>query len=164
MSIGAGPDAVFVRRDEAEQLEVAGNILWLLADSSATGGGMSVVSTRLKPGGTGANPHHHTRSSEPSASSAAASTSSPVSASCRQAPATLAVAPAGLTRGFVPAGDEQPEMLIVLAPAVARFGYFRLLKQVTEGNSTFAEVLANQELYDNRFEQSAVWEAHRSRR
>jgi hypothetical protein len=122
---------------------------------------MSVVSTRLKPGGTGANPHHHTRSSEPSASSAAASTSSPVSASCRQAPATLAVAPAGLTHAFAPAGDEQPEMLIVLAPAVARFGYFRLLKQVTERTAPFADVLAKQEMCDNRFEASAVWDAYR---
>jgi hypothetical protein len=54
-----------------------------------------------------------------------------------------------------------PDFLIVQAPGLERFGYFRLIERLSRGEATLEELLASQELYDNHFLESSVWQAAR---
>lgn len=42
------------------------------------------------------------------------------------------------------------------------FGYFRLVERLSRGEARLSELLASQELYDNHFLESAVWQAARA--
>ena len=53
------------------------------------------------------------------------------------------------------------DFLIVQAPGLPRFGYFRLIERLRRGEATLEELLASQEFYDNHFLDSPVWRTAR---
>lgn len=156
--------AVIVRSADAETL---GNpdqppAVRLLADSSATGGALSAQQVFLARGAEGANPHRHTASSElfyvfDGSIQILAGTEV---VTMRQG--DLAVVPPHLPHAFAAAADSGAGLLIVITPGVERFGYFRLLARLQQGQATLDELLAAQDRYDNYFLESPEWRAART--
>ena len=66
-----------------------------------------------------------------------------------------------MAHAFATTPGHTADFLIVLAPGLERFGYFRLVERLSRGEVTLAELLASQELYDNHFLESPVWRAVR---
>lgn len=134
----------------------------LLADSSATGGALSAQRVFLGRGAEGANPHRHTRSSElfyVLDGSAQILAGTEVVA-MRQG--DLAVVPPHMPHAFAATADSGADLLIMITPGVERFGYFRLLARLLQGQATPDEVLAAQDRYDNYLLDSPEWRAART--
>lgn len=87
----------------------------------------------------------------------------------------LAFAPENLTQGLARGGDtpklahafgaapgENADLLIVIAPGVERFEYFRHLERIAYGKVPPQSLLDLQELYDTYFQKSAVWDKARA--
>jgi mannose-6-phosphate isomerase-like protein (cupin superfamily) len=156
--------AVIVRSAAAETL---GNpdqppAMRLLADSSVTGGALSAQRVFLGRGAEGANPHRHTRSSElfyilDGSAQLLAGTEV---VTMRQG--DLAVVPPHLPHAFAATAGSGADLLIVITPGIERFGYFRLLARLQQGQATPDELLAAQDRYDNYFLDSPEWRAART--
>jgi quercetin dioxygenase-like cupin family protein len=156
--------AVIVRGDAAETLGSPDfpAAVRLLADASATGGALSAQQVTLQRGAEGANPHRHEGSSElfyvlDGLVQILAGTQV---LTMRQG--DLAVVPPHLPHAFAATADSAADLLIVITPGVERFGYFRLLARLAQGQATRDELLAAQERYDNYFLDSPEWRAARS--
>ncbi|WP_394850931.1 cupin domain-containing protein [Pendulispora brunnea] len=156
------PNAVVVRAAEAEVVGRAPTKVQLLADSSATGGALSTVRVTLENGADGARPHHHTKSAE---MFYVLDGSVQLLAGTNVVMATrgdLVVVPPRTAHAFAAARGKSADLLIVLAPAVERFEYFRHLARIAFGDEP-PETLADlQQLYDNYFQDSPEWKAARA--
>ena len=155
--------AVIVRGVTAETL---GNpdqppAVRLLADSSATGGAVSAQRVFLGPGAEGANPHRHTRSSEVFYVLDGSVQILAGTEVVTMQQGDLAVVPPQLPHAFAATADSGGDLLIMITPGVERFGYFRLLARVLQGQAPFDELLAAQDRYDNYFLESPEWQAAR---
>ncbi len=74
----------------------------------------------------------------------------------------LAVVRAGGMHAFANgSASKEADLLIVFGPAIERFDYFRLLRDVVAGKTPPSEILATQERFDNWFGESAAWSAWR---
>jgi hypothetical protein len=73
----------------------------------------------------------------------------------------LVVVPPNMAHAFATAPGNAADFLIVLAPGLERFGYFRLVERLSRGEAQLSELLASQELYDNHFLESPAWRAAR---
>ncbi|MBV9197796.1 MAG: hypothetical protein JO168_26970 [Solirubrobacterales bacterium] len=71
---------------------------------------------------------------------------------------TIAIPP-HLTHAFAAAPGHDADLLIVIAPGVERFDYFRQLRRIITGDLPADSLLAEQQRYDTYFEQSAAWAA-----
>jgi hypothetical protein len=67
-----------------------------------------------------------------------------------------------MAHAFATPPGQAADFLIVLAPGIERFGYFRLIERLSKGEATLEDLLASQELYDNHFLDSAAWRAARA--
>jgi quercetin dioxygenase-like cupin family protein len=154
-------DAVVVPAADAEVLGMAPVTARLLADSNATGGALSVMRAALGEGANGAMPHTHTKSAELfyvlSGRVQILTGDRVVSAE----EGDVAVVPPDMAHAFGAAPGREAELLIVLAPGIERFGYFRLLERLVRGEATLEDLLASQDLYDNHFLDSPAWQAAR---
>jgi quercetin dioxygenase-like cupin family protein len=134
----------------------------LLADSSATGGALSAQRVFLGRGAEGASPHRHKGSSElfyvldGSAQILAGTEVVTVQQG------DLAVVPPHLPHAFAATADSGADLLVVITPGVERFGYFRLLARLLQGQATHDDLLAAQERYDNYLLDSPQWQAARA--
>lgn len=161
MTVPTFEDAVLVREADAEILGMAPVTARLLADSDATGGALSVMRTALGEGANGALPHTHTKSAElfyVLDGEVQILTGEQVVSANR---GDTAVVPPNMAHAFAAAPGHAAELLIVLAPGIERFGYFRLLERLARGDATVDDLLASQELYDNHFLESPAWRAAR---
>lgn len=148
---------VLVRRDEAEVLGPAPGTMRLLADVPATGGFLSCHRSTLGRGQDGAAPHHHRASAEmffilDGRLQVLAGDEVVIAEE-----GDLLVVPPHTTHAFAAAPDSGADVLIVLAPGVERFDYFRLLDRVRLGQADAQEIQHTQELFDNHFVESAAW-------
>jgi quercetin dioxygenase-like cupin family protein len=163
MSILEGGGTLVVRGAEAERLEFPHQAMQLLADKSGTGGAFSVVRGTLTAGADGARPHTHKGSSELfyvlDGRVDILVGEDVVTAS----KGDVAVVAPNTMHAFGAAKGEIADLLILFSPAIERFGYFRLLKDLVDGKATGVDVLASQEQFDNWFAESAAWTAFRSR-
>ena len=161
MTVPTFDDAVMVRAADAEVLGMPPVTARLLADSDATGGALSVMRTALGEGANGALPHTHTKSAELfyvlSGSVQILTGDSVVTAE----EADVAVVPPNMPHAFAASPGSQAELLIVLAPGIERFGYFRLLERLAKGEATLEDLMTSQDLYDNHFLDSPAWQAAR---
>jgi hypothetical protein len=66
------------------------------------------------------------------------------------------------THAFAATADSGADLLVVITPGVERFGYFRLLARLLQGQATHDELLAAQERYDNYLLDSPEWQAART--
>jgi mannose-6-phosphate isomerase-like protein (cupin superfamily) len=154
--------SVVVRAADAELVGGVPTAIRLLADSSATGGALSVVRATLTAGADGARPHRHDNSAEMfyvlSGTARLLSGDEIVTAGAGD----LVVVPPGLPHAFAAPPGHDADILVVITPGVERFGYFRHLQRIARGEAS-AESLADvQELYDTHFLPSTAWDAERA--
>lgn len=156
-------DAVVVRAAEAEVLgRQAPSTLTLLADADRTGGALSTQRVTLRDGANGATPHRHTKSAEMfyMLDGTAELLSGDQVRTVQRG--DLVVVPPHQAHAFAAAPGRDADLLIVLAPGVARFDYFRHLRRVADGELPPESLLEVQEQYDNHFLRSEVWERARN--
>jgi len=161
MTVPIFDDAVVVRKADAEVLGMAQVTGRLLADSDATGGALSVVSVALGEGASGALPHTHTKAAElfyVLGGRVQILTGERVVTADH---GDVAVVPPNMAHAFGAAPSHPAELLIVLAPGIERFGYFRLLERLARGEASVDDLLASQDVYDNHFLESPAWQAAR---
>ncbi|MGW5342309.1 cupin domain-containing protein [Streptomyces sp. NPDC004050] len=152
-------DTVVVRAADAEVIGAGTSVTnRLLADSSATGGALSTMRVTLAEGANGARPHHHTRSAEMFyvLDGTALLLSGDQVVTAEQG--DLVVVPPGTRHAFAAAPGETADMLVVITPGIERFEYFRHLERIRFGKVPPESILEVQELYDNHFGRSRVWE------
>jgi quercetin dioxygenase-like cupin family protein len=155
-------ESVIVRCAEAEVIGEAPSTLQLLADSSSTGGALSTVRVSLADGADGAKPHHHANSAELFylLDGAAQLLSGERVVTAERG--DLVVVPPGLAHAFAAAPGADADILIVIAPGVERFEYFRHLRRIALGQLSPESLLEVQELYDTYFLTSETWNNTRS--
>jgi mannose-6-phosphate isomerase-like protein (cupin superfamily) len=154
--------AVLVRAAEAEQLGSAAQTIRLLVDSSSAGEKLSAQRVTLGDGADGARPHHHAGSAE---LFFVLSGSAQLLAGDRLLVANegdLAVVPAGMPHAFAAPPGSGADLLIVIAPGVERFEYFRHLARIAAGELPPESLLEVQDRYDTYFEASPMWEQARA--
>jgi quercetin dioxygenase-like cupin family protein len=151
-------DTVLVRDAEAEVVGQAPTTVKLLADSSAAGGALSTVRVTLSEGADGARPHMHHNSAEMFflLDGEAEVLSGDDVVTARRG--DLVIVPPDRPHAFAAAPGSPADILIVIAPGVERFEYFRHLQRIRLGEATPESILEVQELYDNHFLKSAAWE------
>lgn len=74
----------------------------------------------------------------------------------------LAVVPPNLPHAFAATADSGADLRIAITPGIERFGYFRLLARLAQGQATPDELLAVQDRYDNYIVDSPEWRAART--
>ena len=74
----------------------------------------------------------------------------------------LVVVPPTMAHAFATLPGHSADFLIVQAPGLQRSGYFRLVERLSRGEATLSELLASQELYDNHFLESPIWQTARA--
>jgi quercetin dioxygenase-like cupin family protein len=153
--------ALVVREADAEVPGMAQLSTRLLADSDATGETLSVMRTTMGEGIEGARPHTHSKSAELFYVLDGQLQLLAGSQVITAGKGDLVVVPPNMAHAFATTAGHSADFLIVLAPGLERFGYFRLVERLSRGEATLEELLASQELYDNHFLESAVWQAAR---
>jgi mannose-6-phosphate isomerase-like protein (cupin superfamily) len=152
---------VIVRASEAEEIGAGSAKVQLLADSSATGGALSTVRVTLGTGADGARPHRHDGSAEMfyllDGCLQVLSGTEIVTAERGD----LIVVPPGLPHAFAAARARSAELLIVIAPGVERFEYFRKLARIAKGDEPPETLRDVQSLYDTYFLSSDEWDTAR---
>ncbi|CAM5494631.1 MULTISPECIES: cupin domain-containing protein [Streptomyces] len=151
-------ESVIVRAAEAELVGRAPTTVRLLADSSRTGGALSTQRVTLTGGADGARPHWHDNSAEMffllDGAAEILSGDDVVTAG----PGDLVVVPPGKPHAFAAVPGADADLLIVITPGVERFEYFRHLQRIALGEATVESLLEVQDLYDNHFMKSEVWD------
>jgi quercetin dioxygenase-like cupin family protein len=154
-------DAIVVREADAEILGVPQIFTRLLADSDATGGALSVMRTTMKEGFEGARPHTHSKSAELFYMLEGELQILIGEQVLIAGKGDLVIVPPNMAHAFATPSGQSADFLIVQAPGLERFGYFRLAERLSKGEATLEELLASQELYDNHFLDSPAWRAAR---
>jgi mannose-6-phosphate isomerase-like protein (cupin superfamily) len=154
-------DPVIVRSGNSEVVGTAAAKVYLLADSSATGGALSTVRVTLAKGADGARPHRHDRSAEMfyvvDGAVQVLSGTEVITAE----KGDLIVVPPRFSHAFAAGRGRSAEILIVITPGVERFEYFRKLTRIARGEEEPESLREVQDLYDTYFVKSPEWEAHR---
>ena len=161
MMIPSFDDALIVREADAEVLGLAQLSTRLLADSDATGGALSVMRTTMREGIEGARPHTHSKSAElfyilDGQLQLLAGNQVLIASK-----GDLVMVPPNMAHAFATLSNNSADFLIVQAPGLPRFGYFRLVERIGRGEATLEELLASQDLYDNHFLESSAWRTAR---
>jgi quercetin dioxygenase-like cupin family protein len=153
--------SAIVRGAAAEVLGAPNVKVKLLADSSATGGALSTVQVSLEKGADGARPHHHTKSAEMfyilDGRVEVLSGSDVVKAEAGD----VVVVPPRMPHAFAAQTNSRADILIIIAPGVERFEYFRHLTRIARGEERPESLGDVQEIYDNYFLHSPEWETAR---
>jgi quercetin dioxygenase-like cupin family protein len=155
-------ETVLVRDADAEVIGRAPTTMRLLADSSTTGGALSTQRVTLLDGANGATPHHHTKSAEMfyliDGTAQLLSGDQVITAERGD----LVIVPPNVAHAFGATPGHDADLLIVITPGVERFEYFRHLERVAYGTAPPESLADVQELYDNYFEHSPVWNETRA--
>ncbi|MFF2044176.1 cupin domain-containing protein [Kitasatospora sp. NPDC058170] len=161
-----GPgEAAVVRGAGAELVALAaGGAFQLLVDGGGEGGGGAFGANRLTltEGADGARPHFHARSSELFYVLGGVAEFLLGDRPTTAAAGDLLVVPPGLPHAFGAAPGSTADLLVVMSPAVERFGYFRHLGRIAAGQDSFDGLLAEQDRYDVHFTDPAPWQRARS--
>jgi quercetin dioxygenase-like cupin family protein len=134
----------------------------LLADAPATGGALSAQRVTLWRGAEGASPHCHKGSSELFYILDGATLILAGTEVLTLQRGDLAVVPPHLPHAFAAPADSEADLLIVVTPGIERFGYFRLLARLAQGEATRDDLIAAQDRYDNHILDSPEWRAART--
>ena len=156
-------DTVVVRGSNAESFQGPTGKIQLLADSEATGGALSTVRVSLDKGADGARPHHHKKSAELFYILEGGIRVLSGDQIVRADAGDVIVVPPGLSHAFSAEPGKAAELLIVIAPGVERFEYFRKLMRIARGQEAPESLRDVQELYDTYFVNSPEWEAANKR-
>lgn len=151
--------SVVVRGAAAEVVGAPTAKVKLLADSSATGGALSTVRVTLEKGADGARPHRHDKSAEMFYVIDGALQVLSGTDVIKAGPGDLIVVPPNMAHAFSAERSSGAEILIVIAPGVERFEYFRKLTRIAQGKEPPESLRDVQELYDTYFLNSPEWDA-----
>ncbi|GAA0247348.1 cupin domain-containing protein [Saccharothrix mutabilis subsp. mutabilis] len=154
---GLGVPPLVVRRGEAELLGTGPNTISLLADVPATGGALSATRTTLGKGQDGAVRHYHGTSAEAFFVLDGVLQVLVGEDVVTAGEGDLLFVPPHTVHAFAAAPGSGADLLIAFIPGVERFGYFRLLDRVRNGDATPEDLFAAQERYDNHFVDSTTW-------
>ncbi len=80
----------------------------------------------------------------------------------RAAKGDVLVVPPGMAHAFGAIAGSTAELLIVLAPDIDRFEYFRTLERIAYGTVPADSLLGEQERYDTWFVESEPWQHARA--
>jgi mannose-6-phosphate isomerase-like protein (cupin superfamily) len=132
----------------------------LVTDGSATGGALSTIRVKLGKGDLGATPHQHRRCTEMFyvLSGAVAVMAGDEIVEGREG--DQLVVPPNVPHAFAATSGSGCEVLVVLAPGLDRFDYFRTLMRIQTGELPPEELLAVADRTDTFFEQSSLWDQH----
>ncbi|MFB9831056.1 cupin domain-containing protein [Actinoallomurus acaciae] len=154
---------LFVRGAQAEVVGRAPSVTRLLTDGGATGETMSAIHTTMGSGVDGPPPHYHSGSAE---IFFIIGGGLQVLAGERIFTAVagdfLVVPP--LTPHAFRTPDDTGADLLIIKPTAERFEYFRLVDRVVKGQASPAEILDNQDRFDNHFVESKAWHEGRGNR
>lgn len=153
--------SVIARAADTEIVGVPTAKVRLLADSSATGGALSTVRVTLDKGADGARPHRHDHSAEMFYVLEGAVEVLSGAEIVRAEPGDVIVVPPRLPHAFSATRGTIADILIVIAPGVERFEYFRQLTRIARGEEPPESLRDVQDLYDTYFLSSPEWEAAR---
>jgi mannose-6-phosphate isomerase-like protein (cupin superfamily) len=154
--------SVIVRGASAEVVGAPTAKVRLLADGSATGGALSTVQVTLEKGADGARPHRHDRSAEMFYVLDGVVQILSGAEIVRAEEGDVIVVPPKLPHAFSAERGTGAEILIVIAPGVERFEYFRKLTRIAQGKEPAESLCEVQDIYDTYFLNSPEWEtAHR---
>ncbi|MEW1584475.1 cupin domain-containing protein [Micromonospora vinacea] len=166
MSARFTPDAgaTIVQPGTADVVELpSGSAFELLADASAARGAVSVNRLVLSEGADGAKPHYHALSDETFYVLGGAVAFLLGDEMVTVNAGGLLVVPPRMPHAFGAVPGSMADLLIVIAPGVERFGYFRHLQLIALGLKPSDSLLSEQERYDVRFTSDDVWRLHRGR-
>jgi mannose-6-phosphate isomerase-like protein (cupin superfamily) len=152
-----------VRGAEAEVVGAPHAKVKLLADSSATGGALSTVQVTLAKGADGAKPHHHAHSAEMFYVLDGVVQILSGNQIVKAERGDVIVVPPKLPHAFSAAQGRGADLLIVIAPGVERFEYFRKLTRIAQDKEPPESLREVQDLYDTYFSESPEWEAARKK-
>ncbi len=153
--------SVVVRSSDAEVVGAPHAKVRLLADSSSTGGALSTVRVTLEKGVDGARPHRHDRAAEMFYILDGVLQVLSGTEILRAEPGDVIVVPPRLPHAFSAARGIGADLLIVIAPGVERFEYFRKLTRIGRGEEPPESLRDVQDLYDTYFLNSPEWETAR---
>ncbi|MEV4008106.1 cupin domain-containing protein [Actinomadura sp. NPDC049753] len=149
--------AVLVRADDAEILGDPPNTMELLADATTTGGLVSAIRSRIGRGVDGPPPHYHDHAAEIFYIIGGGLNVLTGDRVTTVVEGDFLLVPPGMPHAFSTPAHTGADMLI-FKPGAERFDYFRLGDRVRRGEASPQEILASQDLYDNHFHQSTVWQ------
>ncbi|SDM17364.1 cupin domain-containing protein [Nonomuraea jiangxiensis] len=161
LSPGYG-DTVVVRAAEAEKLGVPPNTMRLIADGDVTSHALGTHLISLGPGTDGAPPHHHDRSSE-----LFFVVDGSVDLLCGEELVTaerhdVVIVPPRTPHAFGASAGRTAELLVVVAPGVERFPYFRGLFELATGTGSLEQVLEIGRRCDTFIADASGWQALRA--
>ncbi|MEV0202994.1 cupin domain-containing protein [Nonomuraea sp. NPDC050691] len=157
-------DAVVVPESTAEVVELSqGGGFRLLVDAGATGGALGANRLTLAPGADGARPHHHALSSELFYVLAGTMEFLLGERIVTAGRGSLIVVPPATVHAFGAAPGSTAEALVVMAPGVERFEYFRRLGRIAQGQDSFDGLLPEQDRFDVHFADDTAWLRARAR-
>ncbi len=155
--------AVIIRHEQAQLLELPAAAFRLLADSGATQGTLSANRLSLDTGADGAKPHYHALSWElfyvidGTMEFLLDNRLSVVAAG------DLVLVPPRLPHAFGATPGSTADVLVLIAPGVERFGYFRHLQRIALGQEPADRLASEQDRYDVHFTDSVTWTTTRTR-
>ncbi|MFJ7148899.1 cupin domain-containing protein [Streptomyces sp. NPDC100445] len=153
-----------VRADQTERVG-GGELPWaveLLLDADRSGGRLSCQRSILAPGADGAPPHRHAKCAEWFYLISGRALFLAEDQVIEAGPGDSVYIPPGSVHAFKAVEGKEADLVGVFAPAVNRFGYYRLMADFRAGRVPHSELEAAQERYDNFFATSAVWDARTS--
>ncbi|MEV6276763.1 cupin domain-containing protein [Nocardia sp. NPDC051832] len=162
MSTLATRPAAIRRPQDAETLGNPNGQVRLLIDSNETGGTVSTVEVTMARGADGAAPHFHTKSDELFYVADGELQVMAGDEIVTVGAGGSIVVPKFMPHAFGATPDSSARIMIALMPGVERFEYFRLLDRIGKGESSFEELLAAQEEFDNHFVDAPEWWAERN--
>jgi quercetin dioxygenase-like cupin family protein len=158
----SGDGAVIVRAAATEVVGGPGARVRLLVDGDTTGGALTSQQVTLAEGADGAAPHHHAHATELFYVLGGAVQVLAGETVALAEVGDVIVVPPQLPHAFAAPPGCDADLLIVLAPGIERFDYFRLLERLGRGEATIDDLLASQDRFDNHFLDSPAWRAARA--
>jgi mannose-6-phosphate isomerase-like protein (cupin superfamily) len=154
--------AVIIRHEDAELLELPAAAFRLLADGGATQGALSANRLSLGTGADGAKPHYHALSWELFYAIDGAMEFLLDNRLSVVAAGDLVLVPPRMPHAFGAAPGSTADVLVLIAPGVERFGYFRHLQRIALDQERADSLASEQDRYDVHFTDSATWTTTRS--
>ncbi len=164
MPVPTDDGAVVVRAHDAETIGHPAVIYSrMLVDGSDTHDShLSAVWTTLAEGVNGAAPHHHAERSELFYVIEGEVEVLAGDQVLRAAKGDVVVVPPAMAHAFGAVPGSTAELLIVLAPGIDRFEYFRTQERIAYGKVPADALQGEQERYDTWFLESEAWRQARS--
>jgi mannose-6-phosphate isomerase-like protein (cupin superfamily) len=163
MGASSVASTVVARAATAERLSFPdGSSMTLLADSSATGGKLSVHHTTLRRGAEGASPHHHTRVAEVLYVLRGTVQLLVDDELVEAGVGDLVVIPPGVAHAFAAGPDEDAELLVAVTPGIERFDLFRRFERIATGREARGSTFVDHTDYDTLPDVDEAWVRARS--